>query len=270
MGTAPHTVTDELGAEMEVPSRPERIVSLVPSLSEALWWVGAADRIVGVTEHCVAPPDAYTRAQRVRGTKNPDVDAIVALEPDLVVANEEENRELDVRRMRDAGVTVYVTAPRTVHQAADTLAGLGGLVDAGKPGQGLRTDILRAVDAARGLRPYESLETFCPIWRDPWMATGRDTYAGDLLSLCGYAVLPADPGGRYPVVELDAIAARRPEVVLLPDEPYVFGEGDRDVFAAWGARVRLLDGTQLTWYGPRTPYALTELARQARMFAHRR
>jgi len=247
-----------------------QIVSLVPSLTETLWWFGLADRLVGVTDFCVAPPDAFRRAQRVRGTKNPDVDAIVDLRPDLVVANEEENRELDVARLREAGVPVYVTAPRTVEGAADTLADLGRVVGAGKQGSGLRTDVLRAREAAVALAPSRPLRTFCPIWRDPWLATGRDTYAADLLATCGYAVVPDRADGRYPKVELAAIRELNPEVVLLPDEPYAFGQADREAFADWVARVRLLDGTQLTWYGPRTPYALKELARQAVTIARRR
>lgn len=260
---------DELGAEVTLPDVPQRIVSLVPSLSETLWWLRVSDRVVGLTDYCVAPPHGFPNAVRVRGTKNPDVGAIEALSPDLVIANEEENREIDVARLREAGVPVYVTAPRTVPEAAATLANVGAVVGEEKGGEGLAQSIERALDQLSSAGDRERLRTFCPIWRDPWMATGRATYAADLLAWTGYEVVPSGADGRYPAVELSEVEALDPDVVLLPDEPYAFGVDDREVFADWRARTRLIDGTQLTWYGPRTPYALGELGRLNRSIRRR-
>ena len=258
---------DDLGDEMLLVGRPQRLVSLVPSLSEVLWWWHLTDRLVGVTDWCVAPPRAFDAARRVRGTKNPDVAAIAALEPDLVIANEEENRELDVRRLRAEGLDVYVTRVRTVAGAADSLARLGRALGVGPAGEALRRSILRALDRLpRSVRP---LPTFCPVWRDPWMATGAATFAGDLLARCGFEVVPGDGDGRYPTVELDEVAAAEPEVVLLPDEPYAFEPDDRATFAGWPARARLVDGTALTWWGPRTPDGIGDLARLARSLRRR-
>lgn len=259
-------VTDDLGHELDLPDDPRRIVSLVPSLSESLWWFGVADRVVAVTEYCVAPPHGFPAAERVRGTKNPDVARIAELEPDLVLANQEENRELDVDRLREAGVPVYVTAPSSVPAAAEMLAEVGALVGAAKQGAGLRQEIDRALEtkSSDGRR----MRAFVPVWRDPWMATGTGTYAADLLARCGFEVVPDE--GRYPEVELAEVGDLEPEVVLLPDEPYVFGEEDRAAFADWDTRVRRIDGTQLTWYGPRTPYAIGELTRLRRSLDRRR
>lgn len=268
--TAAVEAVDELGTPVRVPRWPQRIVSLVPSLSETLWWARAADRVVGVTEWCVAPPHGFPRAQRVRGTKNPDVRAIAALAPDLVVANEEENRELDVRRLREAGLSVYVTAPRTVEQARDSVADVAALVGAPDAGRELAVEIDRALVAIRAARPDPPLATLCPIWRDPWMVVGRATYAADLLAHCGLAVLAPDPDDRYPKVELEEARGWAPEAVLLPDEPYRFETADKRAFDGWHTRVRLIDGAQLTWYGPRVPYALRELTRLARGLARRR
>jgi ABC-type Fe3+-hydroxamate transport system substrate-binding protein len=275
----PGTVVDDLGAAVPVPRAPERLVSLVPSLSETLWWWHLADRLVGVTDWCVAPPSAFDAAVRVRGTKNPDVSAIVELAPDLVVANEEENRELDVRRLREAGVPVYVTRVRTVDDAAGALARLGDAVGAARAGAGLAQSIARALDQLP--EPRTRLTTFAPVWRDGgpadggpedeiWWATGRDTFAGDLLARVGFDLVPADPGGRYPRHTLGEVASWGPDVVLLPDEPYPFGPDDRTAFAGWGARTRLVDGTALSWWGPRTPHALGDLARLARQLARPR
>lgn len=259
---------DDLGATVTLPEHPTRIVSLVPNLSEVLWWWHLADRVVAVTDWCVAPPAAFTGAQRVRGTKNPDVAAIVALRPDVVVANEEENRELDIRRLRDAGVPVYVTRVRTVVDAADSLARLGAALGQEGAGAGLRQTIVRALDQARP--PATPLVTLCPVWREPWMATGRATFAGDLLAHCGFEVVPDDPGGRYPTLTLDDAATFDPEVVLLPDEPYPFGDVDRAAFDGWQARIRGVDGTALSWWGPRTPSAIVDLAGLARSLRSRR
>lgn len=260
---------DELGADVPLDDVPRRIVSLVPSLSEALWWLHAADRLVGVTDYCVAPPHGFPAAVRVRGTKNPDVARIEALAPDLVIANEEENRRIDVERLRRAGVAVYVTAPRTVTGAADSLAAVGRIVGEDAGGQALAQSVERALDQLASRRRGERLRTFCPVWRDPWMATGPDTYAADLLAWTGFAVVPVDRDERYPRVALPEVRAMQPEVVLLPDEPYAFGPADRGVFADWPARTRLVDGTQLTWYGPRIPYALAEFRRLDRSIRRR-
>lgn len=262
-------VTDALGDDVDVPAVPERIVSLVPSLSETLWWLHAADRVVGVTEYCVAPPHGFPAAERVRGTKNPDVERIVALEPDLVLANFEENRQLDVARLRERGVPVYVTAPRTVRGAASMLAGVGALVGAADAGRELAQSIRRALDRAARRCPDPPLRAFVPVWREPWMATGRDTYAGDLLAACGFAVVPPGEDGRYPEIALAAARDLDPDAVLLPDEPYAFGRADREEFRDWRARTRLIDGTALTWYGPRTPHAIGDLVRLARGIARR-
>ena len=270
-------LTDDLGRTVAVPDEPPRIVSLVPNLSETLWWWGLADRIVGVTEYCVAPPGAYRSAERVRGTKNPDVARVIELAPDLVVANEEENRERDVTRLADAGLAVYVTRVRTVRDAAESLGRLGLAV--GRPGAGgaLRQSLLRALDQAR---PAAVAPRFvCPIWRDgdhrgeqeTWWLVGGDTFAGDLLVSSGF--VPAMEGqaeARYPRHELHALAAAGPDVVLLPDEPYAFGDADAEVFASWPARVRHLDGSALSWWGPRTPTAIGDLSRLARQLARPR
>ena len=262
---------DDLGRTVVVPDDPRRIVSLVPNLTETLWWWHLADRLVGVTTYCVAPPAAYHRAERVRGTKNPDVTRIVDLAPDLVIANEEENREHDVTRLAESGIAVYVTRVRTVRDAADALGRLGAVVNRVEAGSGLRQSLLRALEQAR--LPATRPSFVCPIWRDgdhrdddeTWWLVGGDTFSGDLLVRSGFT--PAMAGqaeARYPRYRLACLAEARPDVVLLPDEPYAFDDGDAEVFASWSARVRHLDGSALSWWGPRTPSAIGDLSRLAR------
>ncbi len=270
-------VRDDLGRLLELPASPRRIVSLVPNLSETLWWWHLADRVVGLTDFCVAPPHVFEHAVRVRGTKNPAVDRIVSLEPDLVLANEEENRELDVRRLADAGVAVYVTRVRSLPDASASLAGLGRAVGQPTLATGTGQAILRALDQARP--PAEAIAAVCPIWRDgdqrgdaeTWWLIGGDTFAGDLLERCGFVpALPSLADARYPRYRRDELEEARPAAVLLPDEPYRFAASDAEVFASWPARVRHLDGTALSWWGPRTPHAIGDLVRLARQMARPR
>lgn len=238
---------DDLGAEVRLAGPARRVVSLVPSLTEALASVDRA-ALVGVTDWCTRPADLDVA--RVRGTKNPDVRRILALAPDLVVANKEENRELDVRRLREAGVPVWVTDIETVPQA---VASLERLLDQalGRP----RPDWLaRARELWCGQPAPPRARTATVIWRDPWMVVGRDTFTGDLLGRAGlpnvFAEAALNPRGeRYPRVEVGEIDGAGADLVLLPDEPYVFTEDDGPE-AFERTPTLLVSGRLITWYGP--------------------
>jgi ABC-type hemin transport system substrate-binding protein len=245
---------------------PERIVSLVPSLTEALFALGLGERVVGVTEWCVHPAEAVARLPRVGGTKTPDLEAIRGLRPDLVIANQEENRRRDVEALAGAGVAVWLTYPRTVRDAAALLRELAGLGATPEAVARVVEPVEAAFAEAEAVRPLRPARVFCPIWRDPWMAVGADTYAHDLLVLCGGENVFADRRERrYPLVRLDEVVARQPDVVLLPDEPYAFGP--RDVAelmrlpmpAAETGRIHRIDGTHVSWYGPRIRAAIGTL-----------
>ena len=233
---------DDLGAEVPVRRPVRRVVSLVPSLTEA---IAATDpgALVGATDWCTHPVDLDVA--RVRGTKNPDVAAIVDLSPDLVVANQEENRELDVRRLREAGVPVWVSVTETVPQA---IRAMRRLVE-----EALGWGVPPWLDEVTALwdqpMPEPGARVVVPIWRDPWMVVGRDTFTGDLLRRLGYDHVLADHQERYPRVELADIDRDDLDLVLLPDEPYVFtAEDGPEAFTR--VPTRLVSGRLLTWYGP--------------------
>ena len=251
----------------ERPDTPaQRIVSLVPSVSEALFELGLGARVVGVTDWCIHPADATASLPKVGGTKNPSLSRIHELAPDLVIANQEENRERDVERLREAGVPVWVTYPRTV---ADGVALVAALAELGAPPERagpLVATLEQALADARARRPARPVRVFCPIWKRPWMAVGADTYAHDLLVVCGGEnVFAAREDRRYPIVDEAEIVAAQPEVILLPDEPYAVGSADveellgLDVPAAAAGRIHALDGTWISWYGPRIARALPEV-----------
>lgn len=258
---------DDLGQPVRVIGPPQRIVCLVPNLSEALWYWGVAPRMVGVTDWCVSPPDGFDHCRRVRGTKNPDVEAIAALDPDLVIVNVDENREVDVERLRANGLAVYVTAAIDVQTAAESLGRLGRAVHAQGPAHHTADTIMTAMSRHRmrdaGVLPRIAV----PIWRDPWMAIGHETVVGELLVELGFDLVPHLE--RYPKVELAELDDV--DLVLLPDEPYEFDEDDRaELLDAVPARaVRLFDGQALTWWGPRTPGVIRELADLRRHLSRR-
>ena len=246
----PVTLADDLAYAVSFPTPPRRVVSLVPSITEALATT-CPERLVGATDWCTHPEGLAV--QRVRGTKNPDLRAISALEPDLVVANKEENRELDVRRLRADGLPVWVTDIETVPGALDSLERLFvEVLEVGTPGW-----LVAARGEWGGPVPEPVVDVAVAIWRDPWMAVGRDTFTGDLVSRLGWRNVLAGSDDRYPHVDLDGLD-REGVVVLLPDEPYVFTTSDGPE-AFERARTALVSGRLLTWYGPSLVGALAIL-----------
>jgi ABC-type Fe3+-hydroxamate transport system substrate-binding protein len=244
-------VTDDLGHPVEVPRPARRVVSLVPSLTEAV----AATRpaaLVGATDWCTHPADLDVT--RVRGTKNPDRAAIVALRPDLVIANREESRELDVRRLRAAGVPVWVTVIETLD---DAFASMERLFTQALGWE--RPDWLAAAAAAWAEPPApDGARVIVPIWRDPWMVVGSRTFTGDVLHRLGLRHVFADADDRYPHVGLEDIDRDDVDLVLLPDEPYVFTAADGPE-AFTRVPTALVSGRALTWYGPSLLTARAEL-----------
>ncbi|MET9804397.1 helical backbone metal receptor [Streptomyces sp. NPDC006368] len=219
-----------------------RVVSLVPSLTEAIA-VTAPGLLVGATDWCTHPADLAVT--RIGGTKNPDVTAIAALRPDLVIANEEENRAPDLAALRAGGTEVLVTEVRTVGQAFTELDRVLRACGAGSRPRWL--DEAEAAWAAVTPGPYR--RAVVPIWRRPWMVLGRDTFAGDVLARLGVAHVYADHPERYPRIPLDELRASGADLVVLPDEPYRFTADDGPE-AFEGLPAALVDGRLLTWYGP--------------------
>ena len=245
-------VIDALGRQVDLVAQPQRIVSLVPSLTEYLIFLGVGGRLVGRTQYCVAPAADVEAIPALGGTKNPDCQAIKELQPDLVIANKEENKARDVQALEEAGLPVYVTDITSVGEAVDALTTLARLVGATKAAQPL----LNAVQTEISHAPLRCVRVAAFIWRDPWMLVGPDTYAADLLRLSGATNIAHAFAGRYPRIELDQLERLHPDLILLPDEPYAFSSADIPELAAYADRVVCCDGALLTWYGPRLPQAL--------------
>lgn len=234
---------------------PVRIVSLVPSLTEFVCWLGRGERLVGRTRFCVEPAAEVADIPVIGGTKNPDVARIRSLAPDLVIANKEENRREDVEAIRAAGWDVLVTDPNTLPEARAMLLELGARLDARERALQLDGEIEAAL-AAIPERPPKRVAV--AVWKQPFMALGAATYGHDLIERAGGVNVAADLS-RYPELSLAELAARGPELILLPDEPYAFKEADRAAFGHIAPAV-VVDGRLLWWYGPRIPEALRTLS----------
>jgi ABC-type Fe3+-hydroxamate transport system substrate-binding protein len=219
-----------------------RVVSLVPSLTEAVA-VTAPDLLAGATDWCTHP--AGLDVPRVGGSKYPDLDKVLALRPDLVLLNVEENRRRDADALRAAGVPVHVTYPRTVDAALDELAALLHRLGVADEPAWLRS----ARTAWQSTTADLARSAVIPVWRRPWIVLGSDTFAGDVLRRLGIRNVYAEDPERYPRPSLAAIQARKPDLVVLPDEPYPFAAGDGPESFP-GIPCALVSGRHLTWYGP--------------------
>lgn len=274
---------------------PGRVVSLVPSMTESLCELGMSDALVGITDYCIHPKEALVDKTRVGGVKNARLEDILALKPDLVLANYEENSKELIEALNRSGVPTWVTLPKTVNQAVDDLYRLAGLFRDEKALLKLRT-LSIALDWTRQVfSEAASLRYFCPVWQDKsedgkvwWVTFNEDTYINDLLKTfkgdnifsarkrryplmadLGLAMQEDEEGRdvRFPRVTTEEVIAADPELILLPDEPYLFGEDDQEfickLLASVGAvkngRVYRVDGSLLTWHGTRLGKALSEL-----------
>lgn len=275
-------VRDALQRDIQLPSAPRRVVSLVPSDTLSVARLGAAERLVGRTDYCVDPPELAGRVTAVGGTKNPRIDAILGLAPDLVLANQEENSRPDIEKLASQGVRVYVSFPRRVAEGVSHLAVLAkllGVQDEPVAREQIRRGyhLMRETDQERASQA--PLRVFCPIWMAPLMTIHGDTFISDMLAQIGaenvfrarprHYPLAADMGKtdplpedkvagrdtRYPRVTLDEVIAHAPDVILLPDEPHPFSEADADVFralpipAARNNAIVRCSGQDLCWYG---------------------
>jgi ABC-type Fe3+-hydroxamate transport system substrate-binding protein len=250
------------------------------------------DSLVAITDYCIHPEEQLKNLPRIGGTKNPDIGAIVELAPDLVFANQEENTPAAVHALEDAGVPVHLSFPKTLDATLAMLADIADLYADDSARQ--RVEDLTADVAAARMQPVKTISVFMPIWEGQsgatawWMTVNQDTFTHDLLAAAGFANVFAqrerryplaadlgtaaaqDPGGRdtrYPRVTRDEILAAAPDVILLPSEPYEYGDEDIERVdqalaatpAAANKQIYTIDGTLVTWTGTRIGQALPAL-----------
>lgn len=237
-------------------SYPKSIVCLVPSLTELLFDLGLGDRLAGRTRFCIHPEDKVEQVPIVGGTKNPRLDKIFAIQPDLVIANNEENRKEDVEEL-SRSLDVMVTDIKTIEDALLTIYDIGkrcsAATEAGAMIKKIRVEMENVPD-----EPIQSVAYF--IWREPWMTIGRDTYIHSVLSHWNLENVYGDQK-RYPQTSLNELAKKVPDLVLLSSEPYPFKEKHREKVeeACPDSRVLMVDGEWFSWYGSRMLIAFRRL-----------
>jgi len=292
-------VHDDRGRALDFGAPPRRVVSLVPSDTLNVAALGCGATLVGRTDYCELPEDLVFRLPSVGGTKNPRIDAVCDLAPDLVLGNQEENTRADLEALAQRGVRVYVAFPKRVAEGLAHLAKLARIfgVDAEPAAKQLIArgyDALRTAEAERAAKVPS--RTFCPIWMDPLMTVSGQTFISDMLDVCGAQNVFADRKRRYPLaadlgtapplppekvagrdvryprVTLEEVVARAPELVLLPDEPHPFTEADADVFrglaipAALRGAVVGTSGKDLCWYGARSVDGISRVSALVRQW----
>lgn len=272
-------ITDLTFTEIDIPQPVRRVVSLVPSVTESLFGLGVGAKLVGRTTFCVSPEPDVKAIEIVGGTKNPKLDKILALNPDLVLANKEENRREDILHLREQGLTVHVAQPTTVEEGLAYVSTLGRIFQVEDKADAIVRDGVREVVAARerareldeanahrkSPRPYTRPRVVAFVWRDPWMVVGGDTYMGDVIETLGGVHLLKTTTDRYPDVDAEKVIALKPDILLFPDEPFPFKPTHlqfwREKLPALPAdRFRICDGQDLCWFGTRIPGALRRLA----------
>lgn len=255
-----HEGFDDRGFPLAWETPPQRIVSLVPSLTETLVDLGAEDQLVGVTRFCLHPDHVRREKTRVGGTKGVKVDVILDLRPDLVIANLEENDAQDIMALEIAGVPCWVCDVRSVERAFRLLSDLGALIGQAERGRQLEQEARETWTRTRErVDPGQGRKVAYAVWRNPWMWAGRDAYIQSVLRWWGWAPWPDDP--RYPELEMDTVRQAGVEEVLLPSEPFPFKEEHKAECGDLPAR--LVDGEVFSWYGSRmlqVPAAMEQAA----------
>jgi ABC-type Fe3+-hydroxamate transport system substrate-binding protein len=281
---------------VDLPDKPPgRVVSLVPSMTASMFDLGLGERLIGVTDYCPQPQLEKSRLPTIGGTRDPLIEKIIALQPDLILANREENDRGAIEQLIERGLNVWVTFPCTVDEAIEDLWALIGLMPTEPHNTAILLTLERSLEwTRRSVQDQPRKRVFYPIWLggeedDPWFMTiNAETYIHGVLEVCGGAnvfamrerryPLSADLGRcepeaagerdcRYPRVTVDEVLTHAPEVILLPDEPFAFNEQHMkamveifdDTPAVEAGNVHLIDGRLVNWHGTMLAQALVEL-----------
>lgn len=253
---------DQTGYEMSLPDLPLRIVSLVPSQTELLFDLGLNDSIVGITRFCIHPAPKVKGRTLIGGTKNPDLNVIRSLKPELIIANKEENRREDIETLRKE-FPVWTSDISTLQEATDMIRQIGQLVDKEASANWMAGLIEQRFNQLSEESAQSGQRVAYFIWRNPWMVAGQDTFIHTMLTQAGWRnVFAHQP--RYPQCSIEDLQAQQPDLLLFSTEPYPFQEKHMEEVAATlpYAKVHLVDGALFTWYGSRllrTPAYLQSL-----------
>jgi ABC-type Fe3+-hydroxamate transport system substrate-binding protein len=243
---------DQLNKEIILKKPPVRIISLVPSQTELLYDLGLADKVVGITKFCVHPDEWFRSKTRVGGTKNIHISKVQELQPDLIIANKEENLPEQVTELETIA-PVWTSDISTVDDALRMIYSIGEITDRKEPAEMIIEKISTSFAEIRKMTElHQKIRTVYLIWKDPYMTVGGDTFIHEIMTLAGLQNVFAD-SKRYPEIHLEDIPSAGAELVLLSSEPYPFKEKHITALSQQlpGARIMLVDGQIFSWYGSR-------------------
>lgn len=238
---------DQLGNNVEVSFPPQRIISLVPSQTELLFDLGAAKEIIGITKFCIHPQEKCAGKEEVGGTKNVDFKKVAKLQPDLIIANKEENTKAEIEVLQKE-YPVWVSDIQDLNSALKMMQDVGSLI-----GREVESEkLIRTIE--NSFKPLTSLNLKVAyfIWRKPYMSVGRDTFIHSMLSYAGFENVFSSQY-RYPGLNAETLKKADPDLIFLSSEPYPFSEKHADEFKVIcpNAKIILVDGEYFSWYGSR-------------------
>ena len=239
---------DQLGRAVNLPSIPKRVISVVPSQTELLFYLGLNKEIVGITKFCIHPSNKFKIKAKVGGTKQLNIKKIKALEPDLIIANKEENDQNQVEELMQV-CPVWISDIANLNDALEMIKRVGAVVGKAPEAAAVSESVSERFNELN-IKPSK-LKAAYFIWRKPYMVAGRNTFIDDMLQKCGF--VNAFDIKRYPEVYAGTLVDANPDVILLSSEPYPFKERHIDEFKALLplAKVRIVDGEIFSWYGSR-------------------
>jgi ABC-type Fe3+-hydroxamate transport system substrate-binding protein len=242
------SLTDQLGRTVVLSGKPQRIISLVPSQTELLYYLGAADEIAGMTKFCIHPVAQVKDKLKIGGTKQLNIPLIRSLNPDLIIANKEENERAQLEKLMQ-DYPVYVSDPNSLPGALQMISDVGLLINRKEQAMELIADINARFERLIAAAPKLRVAYF--IWRKPYMVAGKQTFIDDMLQRCGFINIFEQ--SRYPQITVNDVIDARPDVILLSSEPYPFGQKHVDELVKLmpGMRIKLVDGELFSWYGSR-------------------
>jgi ABC-type Fe3+-hydroxamate transport system substrate-binding protein len=259
--------TDQMQRTIELDTFPKRIVSLVPSQTELLYDLGLEEEVIGITKFCIHPENWFRTKKRVGGTKQINRESIDALKPDLIIGNKEENERIQIESLTEA-YPVWMSDIETLDDALDMMRSVGKITNREAKANQFADEIknrFQQIESLKNQFPVKRTAYF--IWRNPWMAAGKDTFINHLLTWCKFENVFTHEASRYPEITNEMLRTANPELILLSSEPYPFKEKHINELQTLlpQAKIELVDGELFSWYGTRllhTPQYLEALRKK--------
>ena len=253
---------DQLGRDVRIPENPQRIISIVPSQTELLFDLGLAEQIVGITKFCIHPANGVQSKTKIGGTKQLNIELIKSLEPDLIIANKEENERSQVEELMQH-FPVWISDVNNLDGALQMISSIAEINGKAIEAQKLIQQVSSSFNALKSA--INQLSVVYLIWRKPYMVAGKEIYIDDMISRCGLHNVINET--RYPEIDTQQLIALKPDVVMLSSEPYPFKQQHIDELKTILPQTKLIlvDGEMFSWYGSRLQYAVKYFAEIIKM-----